>query len=235
MNALAHLMLAQGVPSGCGIVLPTAWDDNFDCGTALDTTGARFSGANAWTVYGAGGIRDLVNITGTPELRIASTTGGVRSADGARQTLPAYVPASSAGDFSFEVTVRTLDGFFDSGVGLLLYELATGKNLYLLIGADFTAPGGFYDFNARVVVGTALFPTRYGRTVIASLDGTVRISRAGATLSYAFKQGAGAWTTIYTAAQTADFTTAPDLIGPVNFVGPGGPETGYFSAFKRTV
>lgn len=30
----------------------TAWDDEFEYGTgAIDTTGARFSGANAWTVY----------------------------------------------------------------------------------------------------------------------------------------------------------------------------------------
>lgn len=30
---------------------PTAWDDEFEYGSALDTTGARRAGANAWTFY----------------------------------------------------------------------------------------------------------------------------------------------------------------------------------------
>jgi len=33
---------------------PSAWDDEFETGTLIDTTGARFAGANAWTLFNTG-------------------------------------------------------------------------------------------------------------------------------------------------------------------------------------
>jgi hypothetical protein len=53
---------------------PTAWDDEFEFGTSIDLTGARFSGANPWTVVGSGGT--LSSVVAGGGLASLTTNGG---------------------------------------------------------------------------------------------------------------------------------------------------------------
>lgn len=63
--------------------LPTAWDDEFEAGTAIDTTGARFAGANAWTGFTANTIASVVG-----QGALLSVTQGTSTSAGAGYAQP---------------------------------------------------------------------------------------------------------------------------------------------------
>lgn len=69
-------------------VSPTAWDDEFNTGSGLDTTGSRFAGANAWS-YLSGTSWPVANLTvANSWLRVAGTSG-THAVFCAKQALPA--------------------------------------------------------------------------------------------------------------------------------------------------
>jgi hypothetical protein len=67
---------------------PTSWDDEFEYGTAIDTTGARFSGAQAWTGYTANTISSVV-----AQGALQKVTQGTGTSAGAGYAYP--VPAGT--------------------------------------------------------------------------------------------------------------------------------------------
>ncbi|MDB4882386.1 MAG: hypothetical protein JWL95_1152, partial [Gemmatimonadetes bacterium] len=211
MRSMMRLMLAQS--GGCGIVAATAWDDEFDCGAALDTAGSRFLGANAWTLLDTP-LAPFTNPTQADGRLIitprGSPTGTIQSMRGA-QTLPV------SGDWVFRASVDMVPVNYNEGIGLFLRESSTNKATYLFMGQDFSGAGGTLQYNAAVRITNG---TRFGRTLITLVGGTylslVEVAKSGSNLTYRFSQNAGtSWTTITTRALTADFTTEPNEVGVV--------------------
>lgn len=80
---------------------PTAWDDEFEFGSAIDTTGARFSGANPWTPHvGSGFTISGPLAQGALQAVVTNTTANA----GAGYTQP--VPAGS-----WEFTTKLRGGY----------------------------------------------------------------------------------------------------------------------------
>lgn len=101
--------------------VPTAWDDEFDFGTVVDTTGARRAGANAWVIHSANGT------TGTETIESSLLVASYGAATGTRLILQP-VPT---GDYSFTVKAHY------TGVGawgcpaLCLYNASTGNIVFI--------------------------------------------------------------------------------------------------------
>jgi hypothetical protein len=62
---------------------PTIWDDEFEFGSSVDTSGSRFSGAQAWTGYTANTITSVVS-----QGALESVTQGTSTAAGAGYGYP---------------------------------------------------------------------------------------------------------------------------------------------------
>lgn len=238
-HRLLGMMLAAsestggGGGGGCGVVLATPYDDNFDCGSALDVSGARFSGANAWTIV-TGNMASQAIVS--DEWRVETgSSGGSYVPSGADQALP-------VGDWTFEtscyMTRHSGGAGYDERIGFYLAESATGKSLEFGAGQDASGPGGTWD-NVMSVFSSPL--GRLSRDIItswgANYDVVLRLSRVGSTLTYEYSlNNGGSWATNLTHAQTVPFTTAPDRIGVMknNSTPNIGPTYGYFRYFYRT-
>jgi hypothetical protein len=201
----------------------TIWDDNFDTGTSIDTTGSRFASAQPWTLLQPGTSSYAVsggNLILTPQVG----SGTYRAA-----TMPI-----ASGDWTFEtkvVSTVSTGGF--AGAYLVLHEEATGKMLHHGIGND----GGF-KYQVRRWLNLATWWANYGGTS-ATLGVPVWLdaSRSGSTLTFRYSTNGTAWTTLATVAQTDDFTTAPDRVGIAvmqRVAFGGGDEVGTFAHFLRT-
>ncbi|MGH8258784.1 MAG: hypothetical protein ACREUG_03740, partial [Steroidobacteraceae bacterium] len=83
---------------------PTVWDDEFEFGSTLDTTGARRSGANPWTI---------VNTPGSSSQSIADGALNVLLKTSAVGSFLATQPAPSSGAWAFELK---LSGYFISAL-----------------------------------------------------------------------------------------------------------------------
>lgn len=218
-----------GGGGGCGFVLPTVWDDNFDCGAALDTAGTRFSGANAWTTFD-GSASPVTRVLTGGELKIGTDSiGSAFSPSGAYQTCP-------SGDWTFETSVHMpLNAAFTETLGLYLAESGTGKSV--TFGPAYSANPGFTPMMlARD--GTTEFSKANIGSWTTDYIADVRISRVSGvfTFEYRLTPGTGSWTTQTSEAQTVRFTTAPDRVGvaKVNSVSNIGTNYGYFLYFTRT-
>lgn len=193
--------------SGCGIVLPTPYDDEFDCGTSIDTTGGRFSGANAWT---------LLNQRGGS----APQSGGQLSltcATSANTHDPIIAVQSLSGDGVFQSTgTVALGGPNFAGLGIALRESSTGKMLCFGASDDVG-----YKFQVRRVPNgstttftnwTANYNAADG-TAPTNLTGWYEVERKSGTLIFVSSLDGSNWREVFRVAQTADFTTAPNQVG----------------------
>jgi len=125
---------------------PTPYDDEFEVGSTIDTTGARFSGANPWTLYNNSGVWNVSMgwLQGS-----AGNAGAV-----AIQTLP-------AGPWTFAAKLNTPQG--GNQFGLTLGNRTTGKAYTVFVygsGAAYIQLGNLtagwvYSFNANLVSGGA--------------------------------------------------------------------------------
>lgn len=176
---------------------PSAMDDEFDTGTAIDT--------GLWTARNVGSMTNSVE-RGALSLAIASGNAAVQQR-GYEQTLPV------ASSWTFETKV-TVDG--DAGTsaeaGLWLVESGTGKILSLHVGYS----GGNLIWTSRwnsvssfgATINTVTpdpSPIRYWwylRLVLSGSSYLCQYSRLGRK-----------FTTLSTVALTTPFTTAADRIG----------------------
>jgi hypothetical protein len=122
---------------------PTAWDDEFTFGTVLDTTGARRSGANAWTyISDASPSTPLPQILSPYGLYIPAQSSP-DTTFGARQALP------GSGAWCF--TMKALGAYNNVGYygpGLAIINAgATTNNLYNIFVYQNTAYQQFSSFN----------------------------------------------------------------------------------------
>ena len=228
MDMMRRVMLAQaagggGGGGGCGVVLATPYDDNFDCGSAIDTTGARFTGANAWT-KNAGPFVSESLVGGEWKVTTTSRGGGGWDPAVAYQTLP-------SGDWTFETYChQQANRSIYEGIGLYLEESSTGKAVVLTAG-----------YNGGDIIGVGNSGGYYSTTPIGSWTtqyiAYLRVSRVGANLSYVYSLNGTSWTTVLTHAQTVPFTTQPNRVGVVkqNAIATGLTyNDGYFAYFYRT-
>jgi hypothetical protein len=223
-----------GGGGGCGVVLATAYDDNFDCGSSVDTAGTRFSGANAWSPHD-GGFSLSTPATFTQSGGILTAFPGNYLFDmypiGYRQSFP-------AGNCTFVSKMRPLSipGIW-GGMGLLLRESATGKMLAAtLIGAGSSMGAEVRRMTTGTYYGWTASYTGSFTGGAANAWHWVEVGRSGTTLTFRASNNGSSWTDICTAvAQTADFTTTADQIAWfVNQANVGPSFTGEFDSFART-
>lgn len=98
--------------------LPTAWDDEFEYGSGVDTTGARRSGANAWNLHHVG--------TGAtpPAPLVSQGYAGVTLSGSSTVTMFQSVPGS--GDWGFVAKVKRAPKGGNAGWMMILINSATG-------------------------------------------------------------------------------------------------------------
>lgn len=123
-------------PTGTVLDLPpathTAWDDEFT-GTALDTTGSRFAGANAWS-YLSGTSWSVTNLTEANSWLRAPGTSGTHASFVAKQPLP----ASGAWCFVMKlIGPYAGQSYYSMGLGVL-NNTASTANLYHIFGFNNT-------------------------------------------------------------------------------------------------
>lgn len=207
-----------GGGAGCGVVLATVWDDNFDCGTVIDTTGARFTGANAWTEFGLG-VPYAGGVLSSDQLVMSVTSTGAWNPVGAEQTLP-------GGDWTFETDCSLNGPGFAPAVGIRLVETATSKDFHACYCDVF-------GFLAAAGDGSSM--GAYGVASVGALSGKLEIARISGNLRVRYDSGSG-WVTLVAAlAQTTPFTTAPDKIQVFHAARRnGGGDISYHEYFHRT-
>lgn len=96
---------------------PTAWDDEFDHGTSMDTTGARRSGANAWVKHELSGTTGVDTITQSVLHAVYATGNGNR----------VWLQTAPSGDFTLTMKAKYLGGTSTEAPCLALYNNSTGK------------------------------------------------------------------------------------------------------------
>jgi hypothetical protein len=93
-----------------------AADDEFEFGTAIDTTGARFSGATPWTVQAASSvIASVATTVSQGALQTLTYTGSVTAGIGVSQPVP-------VGTWEYTAKVRTS--------ALVVYNSTSWKDIY---------------------------------------------------------------------------------------------------------
>lgn len=151
---------------------PTAWDDEFEVGSTIDTTGSRFSGANAWTIFGGSGS-NWVQSQG----QVIPNTNPTQ----AIQTLP-----SGAWSFAAKLT-----GYNNNQQGgMVIGNRTTGfayNVFYYASGTAYVQLGNLnsswlYSFNSNIIgpanpfPGGASSPTSGYYYIMVTYDGTDTIT-----------------------------------------------------------
>lgn len=182
-------------------------------GASLDTTGARFSGATAWTWYNQG------SSTLTLSQGAAKYTGIVSASEDVSFIAQPMAVTGGNGRWRAKISVLLQQAY--NNAGMYLYEIGTGKilqfglvnfngtfEMWVEYAAGFTA-GGAIASNASM---PGLWPL--GGTT-ASVPVWLEIELTGGTLYFRYSLTGydGSFTQFYTAAATSFFTTAPDHIG----------------------
>ena len=144
---------------------PTAWDDEFEYGTALDTAGARRAGANAWTVYNA---LSTTNSVANGSILINSSIGAGPGSSGRAPTIYGQ-PAPSGTAWRFRAKFAMQNTSSACLCGLTALESSTQK---------FVSWGWLFNPNHAVVAFACAY-TNY-TTFNADLDSTI----GGGDLSY---------------------------------------------------
>lgn len=175
----------------------TNWDDEFEVGSSIDTTGARFSGANPWTIVNNPGSSTNVVEAGGLGLKYKSTSLSVMLV-----TQP--VPASGAWAFVGKLTGYTLSNGYAGAYrsGLVVYNSANGKFVNVGFSANGTSngTGGYVECNeynsvtsyntsfGTIQVSTnvygAQFPASTPWYFKISYDGTSTLTFAASTTGY---------------------------------------------------
>jgi hypothetical protein len=198
-------------------------DDTFDYGSAIDTAGARYTGAYPWTLQNNSGGSTAV---AAGALAITAPAVGSWSPMLATQ-------AMDAGDGRWRTQMTTAGGGANfKGSGLVLRESGTGKQLCWIFGTD---AGAIRAQVRRMPGGYSSWTGNYYGLVVADFAGYVEIVREGGTLRFIHSEDGINWFHGTEVAQTADFTTAPDQVGVCtgSQSGFGVQDVGTFQAFRK--
>lgn len=201
-----------GGGGGCGVVLATIYDDNFDCGSSIDTAGIRFSGARAWSYFNAGGAGVASSFSQSGGL-LQVNSGGYQL-----QNPRAALQALPSGDFRIRAKFTTTknDSSFPMH-GIMLRESATDKILIGGLGATNLGVSRYSNVNTLSGGYSGGTASNALTTVWAEWE------RVGSTLTFKVTENATDGNDLMTPlgssnvvnySQTTDFTTAPDQFGP---------------------
>jgi hypothetical protein len=194
------------VPTGVGL----GPNDEFEFGSTIDTTGARYSGATAWTLYNDTGTAATSVQYGA--LQTVTISGGATAGAGYLQ------PTAASGNFTYVAKIRGEGGFG-------IYNSSTWKGYYAYIttgGAGVTLdvqsetrnfPTGAYTFNSISGSGTVTQGWVY---LSIAYNGTSLI------FSWSPTGNPGDFTAVYTIAVSSWIGTPQSdwLIGFVAGIGP---------------
>jgi hypothetical protein len=95
-------------------------DDEFEYGTSLDTTGARFSGAIPWTIYGNTNITQYIS---NGSIRILSNVGA--GATRAATVFGQPLPSGNTWEYTSKFSMQANTNY--NLCGICCYESSTGK------------------------------------------------------------------------------------------------------------
>ena len=188
-------------PNGDAIV--DDLNDNFRLDAALDTTGARFSGAESWAWVNQGGATaTFVN----KRLKLASPSSATANKRIIKQTLP-------SGNWVYRATVAR-EGVTGTNVevGMCLRENATGKLLTFNLGES----GGEWIWVARWTDATTFSATPsslVGVNRAINAPWVMEIEYDGTNYYFRYSLNNVQFTQLYSEAQAAFFTTGADEIG----------------------
>lgn len=195
---------------------PTAWDDEFEFGSVLDTTGARFSGANAWTIFGG-------TSASWPQDHGAATP--LSTANVAVQTLP-------SGSWTFVAKVLQ-DPNASQQLGMVIGNRTTGKAYNIFI---------YNSTTGYIQLGNINSSWSYGFNSNLTSGGMVRVANGVYYLMASYNSGTGTFT--FSASNTGlsgqffsslSRTIASDLGAAALEIGLGLQVTGsYYDWFRRT-
>jgi hypothetical protein len=189
---------------------PTVWDDEFEYGTALDTTGARFAGANAWSWVNQGSATGVVT---QGSLALTVPPG---ASDNQRLVVQS-TPVSGAWAFTTKMTAPSAGSYYIAG--MVLYVAASGKlivfcntnnSAYKIEVAGYTNTttyGGYLPVSSDLsaYTGAVANPRYFQLTYDGSVTWSFNISVSGVP---------GTFINVYSAnVNTAFLGAAPDHIG----------------------
>lgn len=191
MRSMMRVMLgAAGGGGGGGGVLPTIWDDNFDVGSAYDSAGTRFAGANPWAyAFNTGSAAELDLVGNKLRMRITSSTPNEVVI---MQTIP-------PGDFTAFTrcthTVATGNtvffGIWVSDGPLYVNQYRCGLTIHTNFAGSYGI-GAYRSANFVTYIGT-MAETLAG---ISPWGPYLRLSRSGSTLSFDWSGDGVSWTNV---------------------------------------
>lgn len=200
--------------------VPTAWDDEFDFGSSMDTAGARRPGANAWV------MSQLSGTAGTETIQEGVAYCAFPSSSGNR----VYLQAAPSGDFAFQMKL-SLAGtgtraapclcFFNSANGrVVLFQIYSSPTTVIQRGTLNTSTWA-YTFSSNTYTSSQHDVGNFGYIRLA-VSGSNIVARYSA-LGYTFD-----FTQIYSEAISS-------WIGAVTHVGifESAPAFGIIEYFRR--
>jgi hypothetical protein len=181
------------------------YEDNFDSGSSIDTTGARYTGANPWTLLNDSGATATV---GSDQLTMVCPYSGAMSPFLAVQTL-------SAGDGAWRTQMSSANvGANYRGMGLVLRESATGKMLSFGFASDGPIKAQVRRMPNPNNTTFTTWTANYGNTSVADFNGYLEVERTTTSWAFRYSEDGSSWTTLTSGiAETTDFTTGPHQIG----------------------
>lgn len=212
------LSMSAGRPvsGGCGTVLTTPGDDNFDCGSSIDIAGTRFLGATPWVPFNLTGLATpIANAQASSLLTIAASTDTGLAIRGWMQDV------GLSGDFRIRIkqTNTVIGSYHLRSSGLFLREGATGHLLAVCLGKN-----GPFKSQVRRMSGPATWGSSYNGATFATDTAPywLEVERVGSLLSARVTDDATDGDDLTTALgsadimsveQTVDFTTGPTQLG----------------------
>lgn len=210
-----------------GDAISDALNDNFRLDASLDTTGARFSGASAWSWVNQGSATATI-VRKRLHLAIPAATGGVNSFRIIKQTLPSGSWIYRAKLYRFSTATSSTDS-----VGMCLRESGTGKLVIIQTGLS----GSFLVWCARWNSPTS-FNATVGGTETVPQDKFLapvwfEIEKDGSNYYFRFSFNDVYYWERYSEAHAAFFTTAADEIGLFAYDDAGNAQTLVSPEFYR--
>jgi len=151
---------------------PTPYDDEFEYGASIDTTGARLAGANAWSVRSAGTM--LLNVA----------TGALRPTSSSGTTNSFVYQAAPSGSWAFVIKVGLPFSGACMGVVLTLRNASTNNAINTFFYGGSTI---YYQRSTISPTGTFTYVLNVGSVSVPTLStGYLRLRSDGTTLYFGY-------------------------------------------------
>lgn len=185
-------------------------NDEFEFGTSIDTAGARFAGATAWTLFNAASAGNSVT---QGSLLYAPFVIGTFSIRGYTQPVP-------AGSWTFAAKIAFVTNTTSCNQGFILAGSSGASGPIILFGAGQTTLvvehwTNSTTFSSSVYQGTSYAPLIQTTAATPSIDSLYyQVSYDGTNLSFSLSSSgiAGTYVTVYSET-SASFLGTPSLLG----------------------